>query len=290
MKQIFTLFFLVFLSFSPFLLRGSTCTWTGAAGDNNWNNNANWSCGAVPTTVDDVVISNVTVTAPTATVQSLSLNNATLTITSSSIFTVSMNVNIQNSNIVGGSLSFNNLTVPVGSNLNLTDASLHSSDMATIATLTNNGTLVLNGSLLYGADVTIINNGLLDVPENASIYNGTTPSFTVVSTINNTATGEIRITKGYTFAPTICGSGLINVLSTATLDYFQMDLRFCEGITPTFTMAANAKVRCFATSFGGTISIGTGAELYISGSGDCTATITGAGNATFDGNINFKAV
>ena len=67
-----------------------------------------------------------------------------------------------------------------------------------------------------------------------------------------------------------------------------MDLRFCEGITPTFTMAANAKVRCFATSFGGTISIGTGAELYISGSGDCTATIAGAGNATFDGNVNFK--
>ena len=55
MKRIFTITLLVFLSFSPFLLRGSTCTWTGAGGNDDWNNINNWSCGAVPTDVDDVV-------------------------------------------------------------------------------------------------------------------------------------------------------------------------------------------------------------------------------------------
>jgi Secretion system C-terminal sorting domain len=40
----------------PTILRGTTCTWTGNAGDNNWNNAGNWDCGTVPYTTSDEAI------------------------------------------------------------------------------------------------------------------------------------------------------------------------------------------------------------------------------------------
>lgn len=107
MKQVLTFCFLLLTSF---LLRGSTCTWTGTAGDNMWQTADNWSCGSVPTASDDVIFTTFNLVAATSniSINSLSLGdgialtgNAGLTFSANSITYNSTSNGLVTSRITG---------------------------------------------------------------------------------------------------------------------------------------------------------------------------------------------
>ncbi|MCF8245253.1 MAG: T9SS type A sorting domain-containing protein [Saprospiraceae bacterium] len=96
---------LVFAFMGGQKLNAATCTWIG--GTSNWNNTANWNCGVVPDSDDDVIINTGTVTLDLATtVQSLSLGGGDIT----------LNFNLT----VSGNMSLTNGSSEINGNGNLT--------------------------------------------------------------------------------------------------------------------------------------------------------------------------
>jgi hypothetical protein len=141
-----------------------TNTWTGAGGNTNWNNTANWSLNAVPTASNDVVI-------PTG-------------------FTVDLNVaGVTNSIVIQGNSTFNmsnNLSILAASSFatNVT-VNWNTNSLLGGGTLTNNGTIILNtaGYRYISGGTTLTNNGTVTMPDAGYFYLYDTSVF------NNTASG-----------------------------------------------------------------------------------------------------
>ena len=141
------------------LAQGQTCTatWTGNAGDGNWNNARNWSPRKVPGGTSDVCIPILT------TADGAGLNGSNPSISVHSIQVAE-----------GGSLILGSGTVSIAT------------------ALINNGFISLNGTTLSSASIDMPNPGEIDAYENCSI---TSPAFSnTTGTLSVGATGTLRLT------------------------------------------------------------------------------------------------
>ena len=123
----------------------SSITWTGSAGDNNWDTPANWSSDAVPTVADDVVIGN-------------SFSGITITHSASSSDSVN-SINSQAAiDITDGTLSIAGASTgddPSGS-------STINNALTLASTLTVSGDLTVDGPFTWNAGSTLNGSGTID--------------------------------------------------------------------------------------------------------------------------------
>lgn len=196
-------------------------TWTGAV-STNWFDAANWSCGVVPTAIDDVVIPNVSSTtnrfplidaglSTTAAVHDLTINaGASVTVTATVIagFPQSTNdlevygnlTNNGNANWGTGTVIFKgSATQTIGGNNNFQYLTLDNAAGLTLVSGTQKvyGTLALkagnvatNNRLVIGSNATYT--GLVD-EFSAGYSGGITGSLTVERYANNTASSFFYI-------------------------------------------------------------------------------------------------
>jgi hypothetical protein len=136
--------------------RTCTATWTGNAGDGNWNNAGNWSPRKVPGATSDVCIP---------------------------ILTTADGAGLNGSN---PSISVNSIQVAEGGSL-----ILGSGNVAIATALINDGFISLNGTTLSAASIDMPNPGEIDAFDNCSI---TSPAFSnTTGTVSVGATGTLRL-------------------------------------------------------------------------------------------------
>ena len=146
-------------------LQGASETWNGSAGDNNWNNAANWS-GGVPAAGDDATVAaNCTLSVATASLNSLTITsgailidhasgvlnlvtNGALTITNGTLSLqggglTNAVVSVTSGVFIGTSISslLTNVTIATGTTLDLSQTS---------ATCAVTGNLVVDGTIKLG--------------------------------------------------------------------------------------------------------------------------------------------
>jgi hypothetical protein len=136
---------------------GTTETWTGAAGDGEWNTAGNWSDDAVPTSGDTVLIAPTTTNVP-------SLADATLT---------GETILLNSSSPVGPSVFFNDVTLGAGTVLKSGGSGGSIGDLSTLtvasgATITNGDGTALGIDNFGSSPVTLINNGAIIESGNSS--------------------------------------------------------------------------------------------------------------------------
>lgn len=123
-------------------------TWTGIAGDNDWNNPANWSCNTVPTSSIDVTIPSGVSTYP---ILATIAGNPVTGYTRNLNVAAAANVNINaggNTIEVSGNLTYNGTSNIGGGALRLTNAASHTaSGSFTIGTLTVEAATTLSGTV-----------------------------------------------------------------------------------------------------------------------------------------------
>ena len=140
---------------------GATCT---SLGDGNWSNTGNWSCGAVPTVADDVVIDNgddVTVNVANAVARNVTFNggtanNMSLTIGSGNTLTVSQAVTFNAStstNRIRNIIVQANAQLIVGGNLTMNTGNVTGSQLG--ITIANSATALvqIGGNITYSGTV-----------------------------------------------------------------------------------------------------------------------------------------
>jgi hypothetical protein len=179
-------------------LTPSTTTWTGADYQNStaWSDANNWS-GGVPTANSVVVFtSNSSVKSSTSTIDQA--------------YTVA---GIQIDPLWGGTINGNgNLTLASGSANEWDSGSINP---AVGVSITNNGTLTLNGSgdVIFGGNGTLVNNGTINQTGAGNLQLAGSGNKAV--TLDNTATGvynfqtDSGIDNGYSAGGTIINAGLI---------------------------------------------------------------------------------
>ena len=185
-----------------------TNTWAGTAGDGDWNNAANWSCGSVPASGSNISIPSGLGSYPTIT------SNTTfgdLTVVSGGTMTVSSNTLTVNGALdVDGTLSISG-TVDANGTFDAT-----------------NGTIdIPSGTLKLGGVVSSLGN--LDNNSGTVEYDGTTQNvitedyynLSITSAGTKTATGNITVNNDLTTAAT----------STCKLDMSSYDLTLKGGLT-----------------------------------------------------------
>ena len=136
---------------------GPTETWTGAAGDGEWNTAGNWSDDAVPTGGDTVSIAPTTTNVPS--LADATINGETIVLGSSSP--------------VGPSVNFNDVTLGAGTVLESAGSGGSVGDLSTLtvasgATITNGDGTALGIDNFGSSPVTLINNGAIIESGNSS--------------------------------------------------------------------------------------------------------------------------
>ncbi len=296
----------------------ATCsvTWTGAGGDNLWQDSANWSGKVLPGSSDDVCIGsgfNVVLSSGAQSINSLT-SDSSLTIaggTLSIAFTSSINqgltlsggilrgagsITISGSSswsagqmIDAGTTTFNGNLAISGSN-NLTLSGGRTLNTAGTTTVTLTGTI-------QSGNATINNSGVWNDQSNSSsavlAWNG---FFGPVSTFNNSGTFEKTSSSNtgvnFVFNNTSSGTG------NGIVDLQSGTLSFSAGGTSnsgsSFTAAGGTTLAFFGTFGTGTYTFQPGSSLSaatfavgsgtvnINGSYSTTATTAGSGTVNFN--------
>ncbi len=159
----------------------SAVTWTGGAGDNNWDTPGNWSTDSVPGSADDVTI-NIAANV----VHSNDVTDSINSLTSTEPLTIS-----------GGTLSIAAAST-IDSTLAITGGTL-----AGAGNLTVSGLVTFTGGTISGSSVLNANGGML-IADNST---GSSTSFVDGRTINNpadqtvtwTGSNDIRLGDGAVF-------------------------------------------------------------------------------------------
>ncbi len=276
-------------------------TWTGGAGDNNWDTAANWSTDSVPGPHDDV-----TINIPANVVHSDNVTDSINSLTSTEPLTIS-----------GGTLSIaaastidNTLSLTSGTLTDLGDLSVSGLVSLTSGTLSGSGALNADGGML-------INPGYLNF-EGCTINNpagqtatwnggGSGLGYNIQvsdgSVFNNLGTFTITEVAGYLEA-TAGDNSSFNNMGTVSVTasggqgevYFDVPFNMIGGsfdVTDGTTATLSE-----GTSTGGAFSIGSGAYLQLGGefstlsggnfqngdySVDPTTTFSGTGNLSVPG-------
>ncbi|MEA2325922.1 MAG: large repetitive protein, partial [Thermoanaerobaculia bacterium] len=260
---------------------GAVVTWDGGGADDNWSTAANWSLDLLPTSSDDVIITNVTGIAMVnvnATVKSITVQNgAFLRIEPGQILTVS-----------NGSL------IAAGGNLHVTST----------ATWSGNGLLSVNGAVNMNGNSTIDGSGGLTINSGGSLDVVSNASFSIISR-STTNYGTITLQNDVMTGITFNGDELANV--------GVIDFQTNQGInttmgTPVLTNLSGGIIKktvgsgSAAITFpvdnqaGGTIQVQTG-SLALNGGGTGSGTYSisagktltlGGGTLTLTGSPTFS--
>ncbi len=91
---------------------GATCTWTNTSKNGLWASSTNWSCSAVPTSVDDVIFNNTTSTACTLDVSASGVTVKSLLLDTG--FTGSLTIKRTDSSGIGSFTATGDITVTSG--------------------------------------------------------------------------------------------------------------------------------------------------------------------------------
>lgn len=121
-----------------------TFVWNGSI-NNNWHEAANWSCNAIPTLVNDVMIP-VTANQPVVLSGQMALGKS-LAIQADAVLTINANNNIKIMNTIN--------VAPTGNMIINSSANLLQNDMATTNTNSGNITVLRKSSPLYRLDYTL---------------------------------------------------------------------------------------------------------------------------------------
>jgi hypothetical protein len=173
----------------------------------NWEDASTWNKNAVPTSTDNVTISNgttVTVNATAGVANSVVVNaTGVLTVSGSTLTTTTTLTNIGTVNISGGALTTTtSITTNAGSNLNVTSGNITATTTATNsgAIAVSGGTLTATTSLTNNAasTLTVSSAGTVTVPLNGTFSNAGTLNANG-GTINILAASGTGVTNSGTF-------------------------------------------------------------------------------------------
>lgn len=214
------------------------CTWTGSS-NSDWNDSANWSCGMVPTSADDVIIQNASVTLDfSTTINSLSLM-PTSTISGSGTININTSLDIAAGNDCTLEVEINCFGITTIGDIDLT---------------LNNVTLNLHGggSIADQAKLMLTNSGIFKIPTGATfsvlgklnIFGLTNiPTFIVEGTLNKSGNGIMDFEAAYLFENAtinILGGTIINFFSNGTASKsLNSTINISEGATLAFARATD---------------------------------------------------
>ncbi len=233
----------------------ASITWTGAAGDNNYNNPANWSPMQVPGSGDTVTISTAAATA----------------------------IGISGTDAVAGLTTNNKVTLNLSNNSTYTIGS-----GASAATFANSGTFALNSTnsntdfVVGGAKLTLSGTGTILLGNNGNnrIY-GAAAGDQLINTSNVIAgggqlgAGQLKFTNGAsgtvdanlptaliinTGTNTVTNSGLLEATAGGAL---AIQSTVNDGTTGHVTANGGTVYLQGATLQGGTLSTGSGGEIAV---------------------------
>lgn len=234
------------------LVYGATITWVGGTGSgsdrNDWSLSGNWSTNSVPTSNDDVILPNV---------------SRDPIISSSQSFTVkSLTINTNGALTLSGSLSV-------------------LEDVSVSGTLTNNGSLIVNGA--YTGKLTQNSTTC-----SLKIYGTLDVSSTLSSkgTIEFAGTNQVIPDKNL-FKVTISGTGATLSEDVTYSNVFTLNVGSSLEIASgkTLTLTGSSAVINGTISGAGTLALnksgsGTNNNLFVSGAGVVTALVTMADEVT----------
>ncbi|MFK7774051.1 MAG: hypothetical protein AB8F94_18005, partial [Saprospiraceae bacterium] len=236
---------------SYFSSAAEICTWVGSS-NSDWNDSANWSCGMVPTTADDVIIQNATVTLNIST----TINSLSLMPTS----TISGN----------GTININNsLDISAGNDC-IIEVDINCFGFTTIGDIElalNNVTLNLQGggSIADQANLMLTDSGIFKIPPGAtfSVLGKLNvfglvdfPTFIVEGTLNKSGDGIMDFEAAYLFE-----NATINILAGTIINYFSNGTA-SKSLNSTINISAGATLAFARTTeidntdiIGGTIKV-----------------------------------
>jgi hypothetical protein len=298
---------------SPALAAMPICTWNTGSGD--WNNSANWTCvntaDTIPTATDDVAINafgNPDIGTADASARSITEDvNGTLSIETGRTLTISSS----GSTSLSGHINVNGTGV-------LTLGGPTTWSQADLAEVTDSGTINVNSSLSVTGTGAIQGGGLIKVGANGSINTnpGSGKAVTFVPEVDDDGTcggcgvtvtsgtfelqngdagstvGSYSLTSGTTLqvdkgtfdAPSVTGSGTVDVAGSSHLTVGSTDTFTPGGLTisggggPTATLNKDVTVTTLTT--GGFASRDGTGNLTATGTADLEGNVTLSGGTT----------
>jgi len=216
-RGLFPLAFAAALLALPVIVEAATCT---SVNSSRWNRSQTWSCNAVPTSADNVVIASGFAidlrngSANSLTIQnngSLADNNGTYTLTISNNATINAGGQIDfsqnDSNLIVGGVFSNAGTVTAGAgtftyNGNFTNTGTYtagSSAMTVAGNFSNTGTFTSGSGTvtLNGSSAQTISGTSPVTFNNLTVTNGASPNITLATnvTVTGTLTGTVTLTS-----------------------------------------------------------------------------------------------
>ena len=294
--------------------------WTGAAGDGNFNNPANWSPQQVPGAADTVTISPAAATAITVSndaVQSLTTSSkVTLNINNSTSLTIGDGVNTTFSN--GGVLNLNSggngtyflinapqVTLTGGGTIQMDNNgnNIIEGDSASDVLINSNNTIAGGGQLgdnsltftnsaagtvnANNATALIINTGANTVTNSGLLESTSTGGLVIDTTVNNGTAGKITATTGATVTLQNGASLQGGTLATSGTGVISVNGGKLDGTAHTVTLTAGSNLDLYnSTSMTllGTIT-NKGSFNLLSGGNGTYITASGTVNLTGAGAI-----
>ena len=291
----------------------STVTWTGAAGDNNWDTGGNWSTGNTPGAGDDAVIN---VASPTTITHSAAVTDTINSLTSNAAIVLSggtLNVNTTLNDSAGLTLqggTLGNATVQSGTTLTGTAAGGTLSGVANFGILdlqTNNNAAVTvtNGLLISGSNAISVGNTSGTTHGILTFSGSQTVTGMGVITFGASSSNQINLDSTLTIAAgdiisdgqgTIQGGSGTTLVNQGFLDgggTISVGTYTQTGGSTTLTggtlKSASGTIQINGGSLGGTgtlgsnVTIATGATLSL---GQVSGSLAVAGGLLLDGSLN----
>ncbi len=257
----------------------ATDTWTGAGGNTNWSNGANWSSGNAPNATGDTLVFPASATAYAS-------NNDEVT----SVVKISFSGG--GYNLTGNALTVSGGIVDTGNNVialgqGTTGISLSAAQTFTV----NSGTLVLDDPLALGSvtkALTVTGAGNLTI---SGVVSGSTAAGQD-AIVKGTVTGDsgiLTLTSADTYAGiTAVRDGILNIQNAAALGVTD-NLQILNNTTGSAVSSATVQIQGGIT-VPATISsiIAGGTVESVAGSNTLSGAITLTRNATANQAANFK--
>ncbi len=246
----------------------ASITWTGKAGDNNWNNAANWSPAQVPSSADTVTIS-----AAAATAISLSGSDAAGALSTSKL--VTLHVADGGSFTLGTASAASTFSNDGTFTLNSTGDATRLDVGAKTLTLNGDGTLVLGNSvqnIIVGAGATSVLDNSNNLIEGAGQLGDGTLTFVnaAAGVVNADDAVALVLNTGTT---TTTNAGLLEATGAGGLD---IDSNIKNATTGRILAAGGNVYLQGATITGGTIS-SSGGGAFIESGGGTLGSLTNSG-------------
>lgn len=274
---------------------GDTLTWTGAAGDMNWSNGANWSTSLAPTATDIAII-------PDSSTVNLSGGNfsiVTLTVGANSTLTIAGGSNLA---IEGGT---NNGTIAGAGTLNFIGTALTNNGTISVAAVNANFDTIC-GNFSTGADKVLIGTGafagnVLNIASGITLALQSDHQFNQIN-VQGTLDATSRVVSLRGANPLQGAGSIIKTFSTIIFDgataqtipivnYNNLTLNNAAGVNGFAGLVVQGLLRVqqgtFASSSGGynNVQIDNGATL----TGTNATTISVSGNWTNNGAFTANA-